>query len=611
MASSNFFVRLIRNLWRVINGVRIVFLNLLFFGLLFWFIGSISNTAPMVIEKGSALVISPQGRVVEQYTQSPVDFAMSEALGDSVPETRQWDILRAIAYAAEDERINMLVLDASSLWSIGLAQLQELAQAVDQFKTSGKPVIGLGHSMAQHQYYLASLADEVWLDPDGLVVLEGYGRFRNYYQQALGMLGVDVHLYRAGEYKSAAEGYIRTDMSAEARSDTERWLNDLWAMYVESIAQRRGLTAAQVTTYANDYAKLLPQHASTAELALDYGIVDRLLTEPEMWETLAEKGSQTSKGDLRQVSMHDYLAVRTAYPVVNRDKVAVVVAQGSILPGDQSPGDTGGESTARLIETALQDPATKAIVLRVDSPGGAIYPSEKIRRKLAEARDQNIPIVVSMGSVAASGGYWISMASDQVFTNQATITGSIGVYSLLMSFPQTLDKVGINTDGVATATLAGAFRPDMGISDEAGNIIQQIVNHNYQSFLTLVAQARQLEVDQVDAIARGQVHSGRQALELSLVDQSGTLQDAIVTAAELANIDKYESILIETQMTAFEAFIVNLSTSALAWVDFSQYNPAFSQLPLLSTLVEDMQRLIQTDARSGVYAWCLCEARSR
>lgn len=606
---GNPFGRLFRGIGKLLNGIRIVVLNLVFFLLLFVVISAFLAERDLSVDDGIALVVAPEGVIVEQYTGNPVERALERMLGDDEPQARMRDLTHAIRNAASDDRIKALVLDTDELWGAGLAQLQALGRAVSEFRESGKPVFAYGDYFEQSQYYLASHAGEVMMHPDGLVILEGLSRYRPYLKEGLDKLAVDVHLFRVGDYKSAGEPFVRDDMSPAAREANLAWLTDLWDTYVGEVAEARDMDPVLVRDYIERYgARLDSAGGRASQAAVEAGLVDRLATRDEFRDKLIELvGEDEDSHSFRQIGYESY-ANATRLTRISRPerKVAVVVAQGAIVGGEQPPGTIGGESTARLLREARFDDKVKAIVFRVDSGGGSAFASEVIRREIELAREAGKPVVVSMGSVAASGGYWISMSADRIFAEPTTITGSIGVFGLFMNYPRTLDKIGVHVDGVGTTKLAGAFHPGRPLDPEVGNIVQQLVEQTYEEFIEHVAKARGLEPERVREIAQGRVWSGLKAKELGLVDEHGGLEEAVAVAAELAEVTEYRTDYIERKLSPFERWMVDISGGAMAMAGIDM-GPSLGDLPVLGGMLQEIRLLVgrQADPR-GMYAYCFC-----
>lgn len=561
--------RLAGGTWQAINFSRRLVVNLIFILLLVWLLAVLMAPGARLDER-TALVIAPQGELVEQYTVDPTSRAAGRLLGQATEQVQLRDVLRAIEHAREDDRIERIVLRTDGMHGIGFAAMHEISQALGEFRASGKQVVAYANGMEQRQYYIAAHADEVYLHPGGGVLLEGLARFRPYYREALeDKLGVDVHLFRVGEYKSAAEPYIRDSASQEDREANLFWMNDIWQRMLAGIGTARGLDPAGLEATINR----LPDEVEDAggdlgQMALRQNLVDGLMTADEVRALLVERGvADEEHNTFRQVSMDDYLEFvdRDRTPLRRQSQVAVVVAQGAIMGGDQPPGVVGGESTSWLIRKAREDDAVKAVVLRVDSPGGGVFPSEQIRREVELTRAAGKPVVVSMANVAASGGYWISMDANEIIADPSTITGSIGIFGLWLSAPDTLAKVGVRVDGVGTTRFAGAFDPTRALDPEVGRTIQSIIDHGYRDFIGKVAQARGKSASAVDKVARGRVWSGAQAHEYGLVDRLGGLRDAVTRASGLAGLgDDYALVYVERPSSLFERFMTSLAGGARA-----------------------------------------------
>ena len=563
-------MRFLRGIWNSINFAR-----RLVFNLVFLFIVAIVLVAMfsggIKLQDRNVLVLAPQGQVVEQFSADPMSRAMARAMGQPQPETQLRDLLRAIEAATTDARIERMVIRPDQMTGIGFAMLQELEDAITRFRKSGKQIVAYADGMDQRQYYLAALADEIYLHPDGMVLLEGLSRYRAYYREALqDKLGVDVHLFRVGEFKSAAEPFILDGPSEESREADQYWMNDIWRRYLDDIARLRKLDAATLQASIDD----LPNQVKAAggdlgQMALQQKLVDGLMSQDQFRALMVERGVEDAEiHSFRQVAMDDYLGFlnRERLPLDTRPKVAVVVAQGEIAAGDLPAGTVGGISTSRLLREAREDSNVHAVVLRVDSPGGGVFPSEQIRREVELTRAAGKPIVVSMGNMAASGGYWISMNADMIYAEPNTITGSIGIFGLFMTFPDTLSKIGVRVDGVGTTKIAGAFDPSRPLSPAVGETIQAIIDQGYRQFIEKVAHARGSTPEEIDRVARGRVWSGAQAEQFGLVDELGGLHDAIAEAARRANLGSGEYALhyVEKQLSPFEKIIVDATNNAAA-----------------------------------------------
>lgn len=568
------------------------------------------------LKNKTALVIAPKGNVVNQYSGTPSDKFLKQIQGSDVPETQMRDLLQAIDKASTDERISVLVLSPDFMWNIGLADLKELEAAIDTFKqVSDKPVIAMAENMTQNQYYFANLADEIILDPQAFMFFQGYGSYRNYFKEGLDKLGVDVHLFRVGEYKSAAEPYIRNDMSIEAKESALHYMNDLWESYLQGIAKRRNISVDEIKQLIVDQAELLKgTQGNMAQMYKDLGLIDQIKNQHFKNKYLASLSTiEDNNQGFRFIGLNDYLTVlEQEKPEAQKNKIAVIVAEGTILNGEQDAGSIGGVTTSNLLRKARLDKSVKAVVLRVNSGGGSVFASEQIRREVDAIKVAGKPIVVSMGNVAASGGYWISMTSDKIYASDATITGSIGIFGMFMTYPKTLEKIGVHTDGVGTSSWAGAFRADKELSEDLGKLIQANIDYGYQQFITAVAMARGLEVDMVDRIARGRVWTAKQAKELGLIDEIGGLRDAIIDAAERANLGNvYDVTWVEPELTGMQQFFMSSMAHISTKLDINLFNNKQQMLTRLLSPIEKALELV-TNAKQGQvtqYAYCFCEIK--
>jgi len=565
------------------NFTRRLILNLVFFGLLllmlvvFLVVLGKGASSAKVMQDRTTLVIAPEGRLVEQFSSDPVSRALAKALGDTKGEEIQLrDLVRAIEAAKDDKKIERVVLQLDKLQPSGFASMREVTAALQELRAAKKQVVAFSENMGQSQYLLAAQADEIYLDPMGGLLLEGLGRYRQYFRTGLQeKLGVDVHLFKVGEYKSAAEPYVLDAASPQAKEADLFWMNDVWQRYLGDIAKARKLDVAQLAAGIDT----LPEGIAAAEgdlarFALQQKLVDGLKTREEVDALLTERGTADSDADggYRQIGLNDYLTQIDARrsPVDSRPQVAVVVAEGEIAGGDLPAGRIGGVSTSALLREARDDDDVKAVVLRVDSPGGEVFASEQIRREVEALKAAGKPVVVSMGDMAASGGYWISMNADRIYADESTITGSIGIFGMIPNFARSLDKIGVHTDGVGTTRFAGAFDVTRPMDPAVGQVIQSVINKGYADFTGKVAAARNKPVEAVDEVARGRVWSGAQAKERGLVDAFGGLKAAVADAAgraKLGESDKYRVRYIEKAATPFAQFMTGFAGSrAGAWM---------------------------------------------
>lgn len=613
-AFVNFFVFV----WEALNFSRRLVLNGLFLLVIGLILFAVLKGGP-TLEERNAFVLAPKGRIVEQFSSDPASRAIGQLTGDTVAEVQLRDLVRAIDSAASDKRIERMVIRTDQMAGGGFAALREVGAALKRFKESGKQIVAYAENMDQAGYYLAAHADEVYLHPSGAAILEGIGRYRAYYREALeDKLGVKIHLFRVGEYKSFAEPYIRDSASPEANEADLYWMTDIWQRYLGEIADLRKLDAATLQAQIDGLdTEVAAVQGDLGQLALRMGLVDELKTADEFRALMIERGVEDEENHtFRQVNLDDYLGFldREKLPFDSRPKVAVVVAQGGIADGELPQGQVGGVSTSALIRRAREDEDVKALVLRVDSPGGGVFPSEQIRREVELTRAAGKPVVVSMANVAASGGYWISMNAQEIYADASTITGSIGIFGLFFTAEQPLERIGVRTDGVGTTRIAGAFDITRPLDPMVGNILQTVIEDGYRDFINRVAEARGKSYEDADKVGRGRVWSGAQALELGLVDKLGGLRDAIEAAAGYAALEKdaYQVSYVEKQPTPFEAFLANMGKNATARALAGQLGlpEGLAQQPVVRQLREEIE-LMSPPVRglpARVLAHCLCSA---
>lgn len=564
-------VGILRRTWRGLDATRRFALNVIFFGIVIGLIVAVGSGGKPSVPKGCALVLKPVGSIVEQLDGNAVDRARAELLGGGSEQTLLKDLVDAIDSAREDKRVKALVLDLGSMGGAGMTKLEDLKAAIERFKKSGKKVIATSDAYDQYGYYLAAQADEVWLHPMGMVLLEGFSRFATFYKEGLDKLEIEWHVFRVGEYKSAVEPYLRNDMSPEAKEANLAYLTDLWTSYLADVAAARKTTPEKLTDYIERYPENLKASGGDgAEAALAAGLVDKVEPRDALRKRVIELvGEDEDEHTFKQIAHKDYLKAldRDRFGAKAKgDLVAVVVAKGTILDGTQPPGQIGGDSTAALIRQARHNEDVKAIVLRVDSPGGSGFASEVIRRELELARADGKVVVVSMGSVAASGGYWISMAADEVLASPNTITGSIGIFGMFPTYQKPLAKyLGMRVDGVGTTSLAGALRSDRAMDPRVAEVIQTMIDQGYEDFLQVVSKGRKMAPEAVDKVGRGHVWSGRKALELGLVDKLGGLDDAVKVAATRAKLgEDYKVRFIEKELTWKQKLVRGMFAEATA-----------------------------------------------
>ncbi len=611
--ARSFLARVLLRTWRVINTSRVIFLNVLFLVLVYvLYVTFLQPPELFRLKPKTTLVIRPYGNVVEQYTTTPLDRALQQAAGQDQSETRLRDILEAIHRAAGDKDIVQLVIDPNYMWGIGLAALKDIENAVDAFRSTGKPVIALAGNLTQNQYYLASLADEVWLNPNGVVFIDGYSNYRHFYREGLDKLAVEINLFRVGKYKSAMEPFIRDDMSPAAREAGKSWLGSLWQQYLEGVSKHRGILVESLQAAINDLPdQIEAAHGDFAQYALKLGLVDRLMTAPQARQALAQSGTPDQAGDsYRAVDMQDYLNLTKARTAGSSAKhIAVIIAEGDIVNGRQPPGRIGTISTAEQLRRVARDDKVAALVLRINSPGGDAYAAQAIRQEIQQVRDAGKKVVVSMGNVAASGGYMIAMAADEVWASPATITGSIGVFGMLPTFSGTLAKIGVHTDGFGTTDIAGKIRLDRPLDPSMARVLQAATERVYRQFVAMVKRARGIDtLAEVEAVAQGRVWSGQQAADRRLVDKTGTFQDAIKAAARIAGLgNTYQLDWVEPERSALDQFFSDFVAKVVSRFDISMGQPARVPSGWLQNMLRDLRYIASNEGSFTVAARCLCD----
>ena len=553
------FARFFGFLWRCIKALNTVvfgLLSLLIIGVILY--GLFGQRGP-AIPAGVALTLNPVGALVEQETAIGAAAVLG---GSDLPkQTLVKDLTDALALARDDSRIELVVLELNDLSTGLLPKLESIAEAIADFKTSGKQVIAVANNYSQSALFLAAQADEVLLNPEGIALPEGFSMYSPYFKSFLEKQDVTVNLFKVGKYKSAADPFLRDNMSEEDRSARLAILDGWWSAYTRKIETARALDAGSIDAMLqNAPREVQAVEGNLARLSLEKGLVDRLLTDTERRRYLIGLvGEDTETNHYRKVSYKDYLRVARLPAAPNTQKVAVVTAVGNILDGNAPAGQIGSQSLIRLIRKARLDDNVRAIVLRIDSGGGSKTASEMIRTELQAAQDAGITVVASMGSVAASGGYWIAASADEIWASPTTITGSIGIFGLIPSVEKTLARYGIYSDGVATTPMAGGVSVTRGVSAEFGDVLQTIIEAGYQQFLTTVASGRDMDIDAVNEVAQGRIWLGETAQKIGLVDKLGGLDQAIDAAADLAGIADYSVWSVQPEMSLEEEVLRRLS----------------------------------------------------
>lgn len=610
-ASESPVKKFFKTLFKVVRTAQAVLGTVVFLVMLVVFYSFLSGPpAPQVPAKG-ALLIQPLGFIVEKKTERDPFEMMVRDERDIIPETLMRDIAAAIRYAKTDERISALVIDMDYVAGAGLAQLHYIGQLIDDFKISGKPVYAYGIGFSDGQYLVASHADEIYMHPLGSVLFTGYGIYPLYFREAIDKIKATVHVFRAGEYKSYGEPFVRNTMSDEAKEENSVLLDSLWAAFVEQVSTARGIPPeALMGAYDTLSEDLLTVGGDTALLAMGQGFIDGLKTENEWNEYMAENvGAADNYLGYSGIDMAGYLAATADERARNGAEIAVVVVRGELIVGESRDGTAGSFTVIRHLTQALYDDNVKAVILRVDSGGGSLLASEMIREEIEALKDAGKPVIASMGSVAASGGYWISAPADEIWAQPTTITGSIGVVGILPTFEGSLAEVGIHSDGVGTTPLSGDFQFGQPLSPLAQNILQQSVDNSYGQFVQMVASYRKMEPEAVDAVGQGRVWAGQAAFDYGLVDHLGNLDDAIAAAGTRAGLTTFHVRYIEDQPAFSEKFAAWLFTRVKA--------PGFDvrqRTSLAGMALHDIEKayrvLTSLNDPNGVYALCeFCEVR--
>lgn len=527
----------IRFVWRAINFIRDLIMNLVFltFVLLLalsigLFISGDSKKAhgPLVGDQG-ALYLNLDGYLADNREEPSWENALKEFNDQHIPrQISTFDVVYAITNAEKDERIKGLVFDLNFFEGGDLPALEYIGRAISDFKRSKKPVIVFADNYNQKQYLLASYADQIYLNPVGKVSILGMKQQNLYFKSMLNMLDVTTNVFRVGTYKSAVEPLLRDDMSEAAKEDMKSWLNQMWTNYVSIVADNRQIEPSAVLPDAKTYVEELrvlkgDSSAYTKQRGLITEFADRLAVEDKLIEIFG----QTELGELKMVEFDRYLAdLPDRMTSSDKHKIAVVNVEGAIIDGESFEDDVGGDTIARLLRQAKDDESVKAVVLRVNSPGGSAFASEIIRQEVTHLQKAGKPVIVSMGGMAASGGYWISSTADYIVADKNTITGSIGIFAVLPSFEKTIKKAGVSADGVSTSPLSelSLFSP---LSNELNDVFQLEIEHGYDKFISLVAEGRALDKADVEKVAQGKIWLGQEALKHNLVDQIGTFDDAV------------------------------------------------------------------------------------
>ncbi|MFM4755362.1 signal peptide peptidase SppA [Aeromonas caviae] len=600
---------LFRSLWRLLNFTRLMLVNLLFLLVVLVIVFSVSQSETPSTPIEGALTLNLSGVLVEQRTQTDPTVQLLRQMdkGEEQPsEIVLSDLLWAIKSAGNDDRIKALVIKPQGLQGASLSKLQEVTAAIDAFKESGKPVIAMADYYSQGAYLLAAHADHVLLNQSGAVLIEGLGVYQTYFKSALEKLNITPHVFKVGTYKSFVEPYTRDEMSPESKEANQRWLDQLWQSYVADVAEQREIEPDAVAPNKDHFLELLRKAGgNAASYALDNGLVDQLATRDEMTQAVIKEVGEADDHGWKGVGLKEYLAaIPEQYPQSGKDEVGLITASGAIMDGVQPAGTIGGDSLADLLAEARRDDQVKAVVLRVDSPGGSAFAAEQIRAELLALKQAGKPVVISMGSYAASGGYWISADADKIFASPTTLTGSIGVFGMFATIDKALSQYGVHTDGVGTTDFVGVGLT-RALPDHVGEAIQLSVEDTYQRFVGLVGKGRGLSPEEAEKAAEGRVWTGQDAKALGLVDEFGNLDDALKAAADLANLKSWQVTPIAPEESARDKFLRELfdsSAQALA-PHLQSWLPAGLGKALLE-MNRGLDPLTRFNDPQGTYAFC-------
>ncbi|EGG4232392.1 signal peptide peptidase SppA [Salmonella sp. NW158] len=603
--------------WRVLNFVREMVLNLFFIFLVLVGVGiwmQIGNGSNSEQTARGALLLDISGVIVDKPSTNHRLGALGRQLfgasSDRLQENSLFDIVNAIRQAKDDRNITGIVLDLKNFTGADQPSMRYIGKALREFRDSGKPVFAVGENYSQGQYYLASFANKIWLSPQGQVDLHGFATNGLYYKTLLDKLKVSTHVFRVGTYKSAVEPFIRDDMSPAAREADSRWIGELWQNYLHTVSANRQISPQQLFPGAQAIIDgLTSVGGDTTKYALDHKLVDALASSADVEKALTKQfGWSKTENNYRAISYYDY-SLKT--PADTGGTIAVIFANGAIMDGEETPGNVGGDTTASQIRDARLDPKVKAIVLRVNSPGGSVNASEVIRAELAAARAAGKPVVVSMGGMAASGGYWISTPANYIVASPSTLTGSIGIFGVINTVENSLSSIGVHSDGVSTSPLAD-ISMTKALSPEVQQMMQLSIEYGYKRFITLVADARKRTPEQIDKIAQGHVWTGEDAKANGLVDSLGDFDDAVAKAAELAKLKQWHLDYYQDEPTVLDMVMDSMTGSVRAMLP--EAIQAMLPAPLVSaanTVKAEGDKLAAFNDPQNRYAFCLTCANVR
>ncbi|WBO23561.1 signal peptide peptidase SppA [Sphingomonas abietis] len=601
-------MRFLKGLWKFLVGVKdalALLALLIFFGAIFAALSGGGKTT--IPSDGGALVLNLQGSLAEQPADARPFDVLSGTAGPGMGQFRLRDVVRAVNVAATDKRVKAVVLDLDGFMGGGQVAINQLGTALDKVRAAGKPVYAFAIAYTDSSYLLAAHASDVWMDPLGSVLTPGPGGSQLYYKGLLDKLGVTAHVYRVGKYKSYVEPYTRTSASPEAKEEDQALIDGIWGRWQAEVAKAR-----PKARFADYLAQLTSGHlpnSTLAENARAMGLVDHLGDRIAFGAHVAAVAGTPDKpapGAYQQIALDDWIAANPA-PTTG-DGIGVLTVAGDIVDGKAPAGTAGGTSLADALGKAVAKGDLKALVIRVDSPGGSVTASDRIRSAIIAAKAKGLPVVVSMGNVAASGGYWVSTAGDMIYADPDTITGSIGVFAVIPSFEGALGKIGLSTDGTGATPLSG--QPDVlrGTNPQVDALLQAGIDQTYAHFTGLVAAARHLPIARVEEIAQGRVWDGVTAQKIGLVDRFGTVDDAIAEAARRAKLDpaKVHPVYIEREPSALVKLLRMFTGSAGSSDDATIADPfaSLAEAPdmIVAKALGDARRIMTGPA---VQARCL------
>lgn len=598
--------------WKLITQIRNGIANFIFLCIVIVIIVAVFSSDKKPLPNSAPLLVTITGQLVDERTYQPSIIDIMEEKQEA-PETLVRDVVKTINHAANDKRISTLIFNLNHLRGGSLSKLEEIGQAVTRFKKSGKPVIAYADHYSQHQYFLASYADTIYLNALGEVALTGFGYFGSYFKEAADKLSIKFHLFKVGDYKDAAEPFVRNNMSEASREHNASWINELWGRYTGTVESNRGLTSEAIQHHIESLTSPLknaPQDFSN--IALEAGLVDHVVSRVALFDQLrAQFGEDKDTGYFKAIGWKRYLNHIQPNFSQPDSNIGLIVATGSIVDGHAPEGQIGGDSLSHLIQQARDDDSLEALIIRIDSPGGSAFASEVIREQIVATRQQGLPVYISMGSVAASGGYWIATAADEIWAQPTTITGSIGVWGLVPNFSGSMQRLGIHNDGFGTTPLADIYQLSRPMSDDAKQVFQSGVENIYRKFIGLVAEARQQTPETIHEIAQGRVWTGEKAHALGLVDQMGTLNDLISAIEQKHQLEQAKIKRIQRPLSPREQFMKALVNEASFFgkIIGSEVFPS-----TLSVIAKEMTPPITplishtTQDKLNVYAHCLgCE----